>query len=123
MPTYTDGTFPASSPVLTSAGGVTYKCNSFSIDKGAETVPIIDENGAPSGALQFEGHVTGSAELQFAAIGTAEPAVASANTSNGTYVNVNIAGALSTIFSTGVAISKPQRGPWTATISWQKRVN
>ena len=60
---YPDGNFPSGSPTLTTAGGV-YKCNSFTIARSAETVPIVDENGAASGALQFLGFTTGSFEAK-----------------------------------------------------------
>lgn len=122
MAVYSDGTFPAGSPVLT-INSVTYKCNSFSVDKSAETVQITDEDGDHAGALSFSGPITGSAEVQFAAANTAEPTTAAANATTGVITNVNIAGANVNCFITAVGISKPQRGPWVASLSWQARVN
>ena len=119
---YQDGTFPSGSPVLT-INAVTYKCNSFSITKSAETVMITDENGAHSGAIQFVGPNTGTAEVQFAASTTAEPTTAAANATLGVITNVNIAGANVNCFITSVAIAKPQRGAWVATLGFQTRVN
>ena len=122
MATYQDGVFPSGSPVLT-INSVTYKCNSFSVDKSSEVAQIVDENGAHSGALGFAGPVTGSAEVQFAAANTAEPTTAAANATTGVITNVNIAGANVNCFITSVGISKPQRGPWVASLGWQARVN
>lgn len=122
MPTYADGTFPSGAPILNTAAA-NYVCNSFTVDQGAETVPILDQNGAPSGALQFPGFVTGTAEVQYAAISTPDPNVASVNTATGVFLNVNIRGANANCFVTGVSIQKPQRGPWVATCQWQARVN
>ncbi len=122
MPVYQDGLFPSGAPILVTAAG-NYVANSFSVDKSAETVPIIDQNGAPSGALQFEGFKTGSAEVQFAFANTVEPTVAAANSSRGVFLNVNIDGANVNCFITSVGIQKPQRGPWVATCAWQARVN
>lgn len=122
MATYQDGTFPSGAPIIT-INGVTYKANSFSVDKSSEVAQIVDENGAHSGALAFAGPITGSAEVQFAASSTVEPTTAAANSTLGVMTNVNIAGANVNCFITGVAVSKPQRGPWTANLSWQARVN
>lgn len=119
---YQDGTFPSGSPVLT-INSVTYKCNSFTVNKGAETVQITNENGDHSGALSFPDLITGTAEVQFAAVSTAEPTTAAANSSLGTMVNVNIGGANVNCFITSVAVQKPQRGAWTATLAWQARAN
>lgn len=120
---YSDGSFPSGSPTVTTASGHSYKCNSFSVDKSSETVQIVDENGAPSGALSFLGFDTGTMELQFPNATQPEPTTAAANATLGVFVNVNIQGANANIFATGVTITKPQRGPWLATVNWQKRVN
>lgn len=119
---YQDGTFPSGSPVL-AINAVTYKCNSFAVDKSAETVQIVDENGAQSGALQFTGPITGTAEVQFAAVTTPEPTTAAANALLGVITNVNIGGANVNCFITSVAVTKPQRGPWTASLGFQARTN
>lgn len=119
---YQDGNFPSGSPTLTTAGGV-YKCNSFTVARSAETVPIVDENGAPGGALQFLGFTTGSFEVQMANSGVVEVTTAAENASRGVFLNVNIASVATNCFVTDVTLSKPQRGPWTASGSWQARVN
>jgi hypothetical protein len=119
---YQDGNFPSGSPTLTTAAGV-YKCNSFTVTRSAETVPIVDENGAASGALQFLGFTTGTAELQFANSAVLEPTTAAENASRGVFVNVNIQGVNVNCFITGTTTNKPQRGPWTATCDWQARIN
>ena len=119
---YQDGLFPSGAPLLVTAAG-NYVCNSFSVDKAADTVPITDQNGDPSGALQFKGFITGSAEVQFQYSNTVEPTTAAANSSRGVFLNVNIDGANVNCFVTSVAIQKPQRGPWTANCGWQARVN
>ena len=122
MPTpYQDGSFPTGSPILV-INSVNYKCNSFTVDKSAETQNITDENGAMSGALSYVGPTTGQAELQFAASTTPEPTTAAANATTGVFV-ANIGGSNTNCFITGVSTSKPQRGPWTSTISWQAKVN
>ena len=122
MPTYQDGNFPSGSPILTTAAG-NYKCNSFTIARNAETVQIVDENGAPSGALQFQGFTTGSFEAQYAAANTVDITTAAENSSRGVFLNVNIASVNTNCFVTDVTLTKPQRGPWTASGSWQARVN
>jgi hypothetical protein len=122
MATYQDGSFPSGAPILVT-GANNYVCNSFSVDKAAETVQILDQNGAPSGALQFEGFRTGTAELQFAGATTVEPTTAAANSTRGVFINVNIDGANVNCFITSVGVQKPQRGPWLATCAWQARVN
>lgn len=119
---YQDGNFPSGSPTLSTAAGV-YKCNSFSVTRSAETVPIVDENGAPSGALQFLGFTTGTAEVQFANSAVLEPTTAAENASRGVFLNVNIQGANVNCFITGSSVTKPQRGPWTASVDWQARIN
>ena len=119
---YQDGPFPSGAPTLTTAGGV-YKCNSFTIARSAETVPIIDENGAPSGALQFLGFTTGSFEVQMANNAVVDVTTAAENASRGVFINVNISSVNTNCFVTDVTLTKPQRGPWTASGSWQARVN
>ena len=119
---YQDGNFPSGSPTLSTAAGV-YKANSFTVTRSAETVPIVDENGAPSGALQFLGFTTGTAEVQFANSAVLEPTTAAENASRGVFLNVNIQGANVNCFITGTTTTKPQRGPWTATCDWQARIN
>lgn len=123
MPTYADGPFPSGSPILTTLAGIPYKCNNFTVDKAAETVPILDENGAASGALSFPRFRTGTAELQFANINVAEPTTAAANATQGVFANVNIDGANVNCFITAVTVNKPQAAPWTANVSWQARIN
>jgi hypothetical protein len=86
-------------------------------------VPIVDENGARSGALAFLGFTTGSFEVQFANASVVEITTAAENASRGVFLNVNIAGTNTNCFVTDVSINKPQRAPWTATGSWQARVN
>lgn len=119
---YQDGPFPSGSPVLATAVA-NYKCNSFTIARAADTVPIVDENGAPSGALQFLGFTTGTAEVQFANSAILEPTTAAENTSRGVFLNVNIAGVSTNCFITSSTVNKPQKGPWTASVQWQARVN
>lgn len=119
---YQDGPFPSGSPILATALD-NYKCNSFTIAKSAETVPIVDENGAASGALQFLGFTTGSFEVQMAAANTNVLTTAAENTQRGVFLNVNIASVNTNCFITDVTLNKPQRGPWTATGSWQARIN
>lgn len=119
---YSDGNFPSGSPTLSTAGGV-YKANSFTVSRSAETVSIVDENGAASGALQFLGFTTGAFEVQMANSSVVEVTTAAENASRGVFLNVNIAGVNTNCFVTDVTLSKPQRGPWTASGSWQARVN
>jgi len=119
---YSDGTFPSGSPILRTAAA-NYVANSFTVARAAETVPVIDENGAPSGALQFLGFTTGTAEVQFANSAILEPTTAAENSSRGVFLNVNIQGANVNCFITGSTVTKPQRGPWTASVDWQARVN
>ncbi len=120
---YQDGTFPYGAPILTTLANLAYVCNSFEFDKSSETVNIIDQNGAPSGAINFPGFTTGTAQLQFAANTTAEPTTAAANVTQGVLANVNINGANVNCFVQSVKVSKPQRGPWLADITWQARIN
>jgi hypothetical protein len=121
MATYQDGTFPSGAPTLT-INGVTYKCNSFAVSKAAETVNITDENGAHSGALSFAGPVTGTAEVQFAANTTAEPTTAAANSTTGVFA-ATLNNVSTNCFITAVTVNKPQRGPWTAALTWQAKQN
>ena len=122
MPLYTDGTFPSGAPVV-SINGVLFKANSLNYDKSAEVTNITDENGNHSGALSYDGPVTGTVELQFPNNSVAEPTTASENSTRGlfqlpigaSYANVNV-------FATSVSIARPARGPWIATVSWQRRV-
>lgn len=118
---YSDGTFPYGAPIITTGAGNSYKANSFTYDKGGETVQIVDENGAPSGALFWDGFTTGTAELQFANNTQAEPTTIGNNATQGLWVNVF--GANLNAVCTTVSISKPQRGPWIATCGFQKKVN
>lgn len=119
---YQDGLFPSGSPILATVAG-NYKANSFTVSRSSETVPIVDENGAASGALQFLGFTTGAFEVQMAFANTIEITTAAENASRGVFLNVNISGVNTNCFVTDVALSKPQRGPWTASGSWQARVN
>ena len=119
---YQDGTFPSGSPILSTTLDA-YKCNSFTIAKAADTVQIVDENGAPSGALQFLGFTTGSFEVQMAAANSNVLTTAAENAVKGVFVNVNIASVNTNCFITEVTLTKPQRGPWTASGSWQARIN
>lgn len=123
MATYQDGTFPSGSPTLTTLAGVSFKCNSFTVSKGAEVVNIVDENGASSGHLVFPGDRSFQAEVQFAASSTAEPTTAAANATQGVFANVNIDGANVNCICTSVTVQKPQRGAWTASISGVARIN
>lgn len=120
---YVDGTFPSGSPILVNGAGTPYKANSFTTTPSAETVQIVDENGAQSGALQFTGPITFNAEVQFANNAVAEPVPAASNNLLGVFINVNIAGANRNCFITDAVTSKPQRGPWTCQITGQARVN
>jgi len=123
MATYQDGTFPSGSPTLTTLAAVSYKCNSFTVSKGAEVVNIVDENGASSGHLVFAGDRSFTAEVQFSGSSIAEPTTAAANATQGVFANVNIDGANVNCFCTAVSVQKPQRGAWTATVSGIARIN
>jgi hypothetical protein len=83
----------------------------------------VDENGAASGALQFLGFTTGTAEVQFANSAVLEPTTAAENSTRGVFLNVNIQNVLTSCFITDSTVSKPQRGPWTASVSWQAKIN
>ena len=118
---YADGTFPTGAPIIT-INSVTYVCNKISFDKSSETTNIQDQAGAHSGALFYEGPVTGSAEVQFAASATAEPTTAAVSSATGIFL-ANISGANTNCIITSVAIDKPNRGPWTATLGFQVKKN
>lgn len=118
---YQDGTFPYGAPIITTGASLSYVCNSFSYDKAGNTVQILNENGAPSGALFFEDFTTGSAELQFPNNSIAEPTTIGNNATQGLWVNVF--GTNLNAACTGVTVSKPQRGPWIATCTFQKLIN
>ncbi len=121
MPIYYDGNFLAGAPVLATATG-NYVCNSFSLEKSAETTAIINENGSVSGHIQWLGDRTGTAEVQYA---NNVPAlcVASDNVQRGVFLNVNIDGTNANCFITSVSEQKPQRGQWTASVQFTVRVN
>lgn len=118
---YQDGQYPSGAPILT-LGASPYKCNKISLDRSSEVVNITDPDGDHAGALQFTGPITGSAELQYANTGIPDPNIASVNAATGVFQfpinNVN-----TNCFITSVAIDKPQRGPWTATIAFQVKDN
>lgn len=118
---YIDGTAPSGSKIIT-INSVTYKCESFTHDRPAETIQRFDENGDPSGAVQFKNHQTGTAVLQFAANTTAEPTTAAENSTTGTFATT-LNNVSTNCFITSVAIQKPARGMWTATIGWQAKIN
>ncbi len=118
---YSDGTFPSGSPTLT-INSVAYKCNSFSVNKSANTVNITDQSGDPSGALSFKLPRSGSAELQFAANSTVEPTTAAENSTIGVFV-ANINSSNVNCFITACTVNKPKDAPWTASISWQEKIN
>lgn len=118
---YQDGLFPSGSPIIT-INSVTYKCNKISFEKPSETVNVFDQDGAPSGALFFNSHRTGSCEVQFAANSTAEPTTAAANSATGIF-SANVDGANVNCIITSVSIEKPERAPWTATLAFQVKIN
>jgi hypothetical protein len=118
---YQDGTFPSGAGTVT-INSVALKCNSFNYTKPANTVNITDNNGDPSGALQFEQPYSGTAELQFAANSTAEPTTAADNATTGVFI-ANINSANVNCFITSVSINKPKDAPWTASINWQQKIN
>ena len=120
---YSDGSFPYGSPVVTTASGHTYKCNSFSVDNPGNVVQIIDQNGAPSGSLVFPDFMTGSMELQIPNTAYPIPVAVSDNGTLGLFVNVNIVGTNANIYATSVSTQKPQRGVWLSTVTWQKSIN
>lgn len=118
---YQDGTYPSGSPIIT-LGVWPFKCNKISFDKSAETVNITDPGGEHAGALSFAGPVTGSAEVQYANANIPDPNIAAVNSATGVF-SANIDGVNTTCFITSVAIEKPQRGPWTATLGFQVKKN
>ena len=121
MPAYQDGQFPSGAPILT-LGAFTYKCNKLTFDRSAEVLSIPDQDGAHSGALSFEGPITGTVELQYANTATPDPNVAAVNSATGVFAipinNVN-----TNCFITSVSIEKAQRAPWTATCGFQVKKN
>ena len=118
---YSDGTFPSGSPVIT-INSVTYKANSFAVNKAANTVNLTDQNGDPSGALSFKQPRTGTAELQFAANSTAEPTTAAENSTTGVFI-ANINSSNVNCFITSCTVNKPKDAAWTASINWQEKIN
>ena len=118
---YSDGLFPSGSPTVT-INNVAYKSNSFTVNKPANTVNITDNDGAPSGALSFKQPLNGTAEVQFSASNVAEPTTAAANATLGVFV-ANVAGANLNCFITQVSITKPKDAPWTASLTWQEKIN
>ena len=121
MPVFQDGTFPTGAPIL-NIGLRDYKANSFSIDQSAETTQITDENGAHSGALSYEGPITGAAEVQYSSNAVPEPNVAAVNSATGNFT-ATIRGVSTVCFITGVSTTKPARGPWTSNLTWQAKKN
>lgn len=118
---YQDGTFPSGAPVIT-INAITYKANSFTVNKAANTTSITDNAGDPSGALSFKQPRTGTAELQFAANSTAEPTTAAENATTGVFV-ANINSANVNCFITSCTVNKPKDAPWTASVNWQEKIN
>ncbi len=118
---YVDGTYPSGAPIV-SMGTNVYKCNKISFNRGTETVNVTDPDGEHAGAIVFTGPVTGSAELQYANANVPDPNVCSVNATTGTFA-ANVAGANYTCFIQTVDIEKPQRGPWTATVTFQAKDN
>ena len=118
---YSDGTFPSGSPTVT-INSVAYKCNSFTVNKSANTQNITDQSGDPSGALSFKQPRTGTAELQFSANSVVEPTTAAENSTIGVFI-ANINSANVNCFITSASISKPKDAPWTASINWQEKIN
>lgn len=121
MAVYQDGTFPSGAPVV-AINSVNYVANSFTYDKPSTVVQITDQNGEPSGALAFEGFITGTAELQFSASNTPEPTTAAANATTGVFA-ATIENVSRNCFITSVSISKPSASNWLATVAWQARIN
>jgi hypothetical protein len=118
---YQDGTFPSGAPVLT-INNVTYKANSFTVNKQDNVVSITDEDGDASGALSFKQAKTGSAEVQFSASNVAEPTTAAENANTGTFVAV-INNTNTNCFITSVTVNKPKDAAWTASLNWQEKIN
>ena len=121
---YNDGAFggyPTGAPIVT-MGVWLYKANNLKINKATETVNITDQDGAHAGAVSFPGPKTGTIDLQYANVNVPDPNVAAINAVTGVFAlnidNVNV-----NVFVTGVDIEKPQRGPWTASCTWQAKVN
>jgi hypothetical protein len=118
---YSDGTFPSGSPVIT-INAITYKANSFTVNRNANTVNITDNVGDPSGALSFNTPMSGSTELQFSANSTAEPTTAAQNSTTGVFI-ANINSVNVNCFITSCTVNKPKDAPWTASVNWQQKIN
>ncbi len=118
---YSDGTFPSGAQTVT-INSVAYKANSFVVNKAANTVNITDQNGDPSGALSFKQPRNGTAEVQFSASNIAEPTTAAENSTTGVFV-ANIDGANVNCFITAVSITKQKDAAWTASLTWQEKIN
>jgi len=118
---YSDGNFPSGAPTI-AINSVNYKANSFVVNKAANTVNITDNDGAPSGALSFKQPRSGTAEVQFSASNIAEPTTAAQNSTTGVFV-ANIDGGNVNCFITAVTITKPKDAPWTASVTWQEKIN
>ena len=118
---YQDGTFPSGAPVIT-INSVGYKANSFSVAKSANTVNVTDNNNDPSGAISFKQPRTGTAEVQFSANSIAEPTTAAENSTTGVLV-ANINSQNVNVFITACTVNKPKDAAWTASLSWQEKIN
>lgn len=121
MAVYQDGTFPSGAGVIT-INSVNLVCNSFGYTKPSNTVQITDQNGEPSGALSFQGFMTGTAEVQFSASNTPEPTTAAENSTTGTFT-VTIDNVSTNCFITSVDVTKPSASNWLATLAWQRVIN
>lgn len=118
---YSDGTFPSGAPTVT-INAVALKANSFTVNKSTNTVNITDNANDPSGALSFKQPRSGTAEVQFASSTTVEPTTAAQNSTTGVFI-ANIDGANVNCFITAVSITKPKDAPWTASLTWQEKIN
>jgi hypothetical protein len=118
---YQDGTFPSGAPTIT-INSITYKANSFSVTKPANTVNFTDNAGDPSGALSFKQPRIGTAELQFAASSTAEPTTAAYNSTTGVFT-ATVDNVTTNCFITSVTINKPKDSAWIASLNWQEKIN
>lgn len=118
---YQDGNFPSGAPTIV-INSVNYKANSFVVNKAANTVNITDQSGDPSGALSFKQPRSGTTELQFSASNIAEPTTAAQNSTTGTFT-ANIDGGNVNCFITAVTVTKPKDAPWTASVTWQEKIN
>lgn len=118
---YQDGNFPSGCNTV-SINGVTYVCNSFNYTKASRKTNVTDGSGDPSGALFHKDFYTGTAELQFSASNIAEPTTAAANSTTGVFV-ANIEGANANCVIESVTINKQKDAPWTASVTWQRKIN